>query len=65
MNLRYQVQHGMINLNYQMDHVLYQIFKRLFLVDFKKNIIKRLIICQYLIVNILLTDYQSFYYGFF
>ena len=27
MNLKYQLQHGMINLNYQVDHILYQIFK--------------------------------------
>ena len=26
-NLKYQLQHGMINLNYQADHILYQIFK--------------------------------------
>ena len=26
-NSRYQLQHGMINLNYQMDRILYQIFK--------------------------------------
>ena len=26
-NLKYQLQHGMINLNYQMGHILYQIFK--------------------------------------
>ena len=26
-NLKYQLQHGMENLNYIMDHVLYQIFK--------------------------------------
>ena len=26
-NLRYQLQHGMENLNYLMDHILYQIFK--------------------------------------
>ena len=27
MILKYQLQHGMINLNYLMDHILYQIFK--------------------------------------
>ena len=27
MNLKYQLQHGMINLIYLMDHILYQIFK--------------------------------------
>ena len=26
-NLKYQLQHGLINFNYQMDHILYQIFK--------------------------------------
>ena len=26
-NLKYQLQHGMINLNYQMDHIPHQIFK--------------------------------------
>ena len=26
-NLKYQLQHGMINLNYLMDHIQYQIFK--------------------------------------
>ena len=26
-NLKYQLSHGMKNLNYLMDHVLYQIFK--------------------------------------
>ena len=26
-NLKYHLQHGMINLNYQMGHILYQIFK--------------------------------------
>ena len=26
-NLKYLHQHGMINLNYQMDHIQYQIFK--------------------------------------
>ena len=26
-NLKYQPQHGMKNLNYMMDHILYQIFK--------------------------------------
>ena len=28
-NLKYQRQRGMINLNYLMDHFLYQIFKRI------------------------------------
>ena len=26
-SLKYQLQHGMKNLNYLMDHILYQIFK--------------------------------------
>ena len=26
-NLKYQLQHGMMNFNCQMDHILYQIFK--------------------------------------
>ena len=26
-NLKYQLQHGLMNLNYLMDHILYQIFK--------------------------------------
>ena len=26
-NVKYQLQHGMINLNYLVDHILYQIFK--------------------------------------
>ena len=26
-NLKYQHQHGMINLNYRMDHALYQMFR--------------------------------------
>ena len=26
-NLKYQLQHGMENLNYLMDHILYEIFK--------------------------------------
>ena len=30
MNLKYQLQHGIKNLNYLMDHILYQLFKILF-----------------------------------
>ena len=30
MNLKYQLQHGMKNLNYLMDHILYQIFEDYF-----------------------------------
>ena len=39
------LQHGMINLNYQMGHILYQIFK-IILSIFKKNKMRRLIIYQ-------------------
>ena len=35
-NLKYQLQYGVINLNFQMDHILYQIFK-ITLSIFKKN----------------------------
>ena len=42
---KYQLQHGMINLNYQMDHMLYEIFK-IILSIFLKNIMKVLIIHQ-------------------
>ena len=35
-NLKHQIQHGMINLNYQMGHILYQIFK-IILSLFQKN----------------------------
>ena len=44
-NLRYLLEHGVMNLNYQMDHIQYQIFKvilRLFL----KNMVKVLITHQ-------------------
>ena len=41
-NLKYPHQHGMINLNYQMDRILYQIFK-VILSMFLKNIGKILI----------------------
>ena len=44
-NLKYQLQHGMINLNYLMGHILYQIFKAI-LSTFKKSIMKKLIIHQ-------------------
>ena len=36
MNLKYQLQHGIKNLNYLMDHILYQIF-RIILNIFKKK----------------------------
>ena len=35
-NLKYHLQHGIINLNYQMDHILYQIFQTI-LSKFKKK----------------------------
>ena len=36
-NLKYQHQHGMINLNYQMDLILYQIFKIILSIFVKKH----------------------------
>ena len=36
-NLKYHLQHGMINLNYQMDGILYQIFKIILSVFLKKH----------------------------
>ena len=39
------VQHGVINFNYQMDHIQYQLFK-IILSIFLKNIMKMLIINQ-------------------
>ena len=44
-NLKYQLQHGMENLNYLIDHILYEIFKIIFDISFK-NMEKRLIILQ-------------------
>ena len=44
-NLKYQLQHGIENLNYLMDHILYEIFKIIFDISFK-NMKKRLIILQ-------------------
>ena len=41
-NIKYQHQHGMINLNYLMTHILYQIFK-IILSTFKKTMEKILI----------------------
>ena len=35
-NLKYLLQHRMMNLNYQMDHILYQLFK-IILIIFKKR----------------------------
>ena len=43
--LRYQLQHGMKNLNYLMDHILYQIFK-IILNTSQKNMKQLLIILQ-------------------
>ena len=36
-NLKYQHQHRMINLNYEMDHILYQIFRIILSIFLKKN----------------------------
>ena len=36
-NLKYQLQHGMINLNYQVDHILCQIFKIILSIFLKNN----------------------------
>ena len=44
-NLQYQFQRGMINLNYKMVHILYQIFKIISNI-FSKNLENRLIILQ-------------------
>ena len=46
MNFKYLHQHGMIDLNYQMDLILYQIFK-IILSIFKKSMEKILINHQY------------------
>ena len=32
-NLKFQLQHDMINLNYQMDHILYQIFNIILIIS--------------------------------
>ena len=37
MNLKYQLQQGMKNLNYLMDHILYQIFKISLKIYLKKH----------------------------
>ena len=37
MNLKYQLQHGTKNLNCQMDHILYQIFKFILSISSKKH----------------------------
>ena len=44
-NLKYLLQHGVMNLNYQMDHIQYQIFK-INLSIFLKNIVKVLMTHQ-------------------
>ena len=44
-NFKYQLQHGMKNLNYLMDYILYQIF-RINLNISQKNMIQLLIILQ-------------------
>ena len=36
-NLKYQLNHGMKNLNDLMDHILYQIFKIILNISFKKT----------------------------
>ena len=36
-NLKYQLQHETINLNYQVDHILYQIFKIILSIFLKSN----------------------------
>ena len=46
-NLKYQRLGGMINLNYQMDHILYQIFRIILSIFQKKNMGKILINHQY------------------
>ena len=45
-NLRHQHLQGMMNLNYHMDLILYQIFKNISNI-FKKSMVKILIIHQY------------------
>ena len=35
-NLKYLLQHGVMNLNYQMDHIQYQIFKIILSIFLKK-----------------------------
>ena len=44
-NLKYLLQHGVINLNYQMDHIQHQIFK-IILSIFLRNLVKMLMIPQ-------------------
>ena len=44
-NLRYQVQHGMLNLHYMLDHIMYQISGTI-LSKSSKNVKQLLIILQ-------------------
>ena len=37
MNLKFQFQHGMTNLNYLMDHILYQVFNIILNIYYKKH----------------------------
>ena len=50
-NLKYQHQQGMVNLNFLMDRILYQIFK-IILSLFKKNMEKILLNHQYKYMSI-------------
>ena len=43
-NSKYQLQHGMMNLNYQMDHILYQIFITILSIFLKKNMEESLVL---------------------
>ena len=45
MNLKYLLQHGVKNLNYQMDHIQYLIFSNI-LNTFSRNTVKMMIIHQ-------------------
>ena len=44
-DLKYQLQHGLMNLNYLMDHILYQIFRTISSI-LQKSIMKGFIILQ-------------------
>ena len=37
MNLKYELQHGMKNLSYQMDYILYQTFKIILSISLKNH----------------------------
>ena len=43
-NSKYQLQHGMMNLNYQMDHILYQIFITILSIFLKKDMEESLVL---------------------